>query len=133
RHRGQRARAGLHADPRRRTGRAGRGPAAAHRRLTPIDRCRPGCWIALLSGIPGGDVRIGIDIGASKIEAAALAAEGAIATRQRLPTPTTYRDTLGAIAALVDRVEAASGAPANVGAASVGATSVGIGFPGRID
>ena len=68
-------------------------------------------------------MRIGIDIGASKIEAAALAAEGVIATRHRLPTPITYRDTLGAIAALVERVEAANGA----------AASVGIGFPGRID
>ncbi|MBN9559811.1 MAG: ROK family protein [Alphaproteobacteria bacterium] len=68
-------------------------------------------------------MRIGIDIGASKIEAAALSAGGAVATRHRLPTPPAYRDMLDAIAALVERIEADAGT----------AASVGIGFPGRID
>jgi fructokinase len=68
-------------------------------------------------------VRIGIDIGASKIEAAALASTGGIATSHRVPTPPTYADALAAIATLIARTETAIGVRA----------SVGIGFPGRID
>lgn len=68
-------------------------------------------------------MRIGIDIGASKIEAAALLAGGAMVARHRQPTPPVYRDTLDAIVALVERAEASAGT----------AASVGIGFPGRID
>ncbi len=68
-------------------------------------------------------MRIGIDIGASKIEAVALASDGGIAARHRLPTPPVYADTLVAIACLVARSETTIGARA----------SVGIGFPGRID
>ncbi len=68
-------------------------------------------------------MRIGIDIGASKIEAAALPSGETNATRRRLATPSAYHDALAAIVALVERSEAGLGT----------AASVGIGFPGRID
>ena len=47
-------------------------------------------------------LRIGIDLGGSKIEAAALAADGALLERRRLPTPRgDYPGTLEAVRRLV--------------------------------
>lgn len=46
--------------------------------------------------------RIGIDLGGTKIELVALAGDGEVRLRQRVPTPQgDYAGTLGAIAALV--------------------------------
>ena len=72
-------------------------------------------------------VRIGIDLGGSKIEGAAFARDGTPAGheigRQRIPTPRNdYAATIAAIAGLVDRLEAGN----------VGVASVGIGMPGSI-
>ena len=67
-------------------------------------------------------MRIGIDLGGTKIEAIALDRDGRECYRQRIPTPRDdYRGTLDAVAALVDRVET-----------SVGRSTVGIGMPGVI-
>ena len=68
-------------------------------------------------------MRLGIDIGGTKIEAAALDASGAILRRHRLPTPAgDYAAILAAVKALVDDAEAALGR----------AESVGIGIPGAL-
>lgn len=70
-------------------------------------------------------MRIGIDLGGTKIEAAALDASGAIVLRHRLPTPAgDYLSTLDAIAALVARVETQTGERGSVGVATPGALSL---------
>ena len=69
-------------------------------------------------------LRIGVDLGGSKIEAVALANDGAIAARQRLATPRDdYEATLAAICDLVRDVETQAGGSQS---------SVGIGIPGTI-
>ena len=63
-------------------------------------------------------IRIGVDLGGTKIEAIALAADGAILARERIATPRAYDDTVRAIADLVHRLDVATGAheaPAGVG------------------
>ena len=68
-------------------------------------------------------LRIGVDLGGTKIEAIALDADSSIRARHRVPTPRNdYDATLEAIAALVARVEAECGRRG----------SVGIGIPGAI-
>ena len=69
-------------------------------------------------------IRIGIDLGGTKIEAIALDPHGVACFRQRVPTPQgKYDDTVRAIASLVAAVDAhISPIPA----------SVGIGIPGTI-
>lgn len=69
-------------------------------------------------------MRIGVDIGGTKIEAAALARDGRIVFRQRIATPRNdYEATLDAIAALVETVERQVGSPALVGVGMPGALS----------
>ena len=73
--------------------------------------------------------RIGIDLGGTKIEAAALDDRGAIHLRQRLPTPAgDYADTIAAIATLVSRIEREIGAGASVGIAIPGTIVVATGL-----
>ena len=67
-------------------------------------------------------MRIGIDLGGTKIEAAVLDPGGAIAWRQRTSTPGTYDGIIGAMAALVRAAESALGVQA----------SVGVGIPGTL-
>ncbi len=68
-------------------------------------------------------MRIGIDLGGTKIEAVALGDAGQPLHRERLPTPRhDYEGTLAAIGELVRRCEAAIGATG----------SVGVGMPGSI-
>jgi fructokinase len=68
-------------------------------------------------------VRIGVDLGGTKIEAIALADDGSIAVRRRVPTPREdYPVSLDAIALLVEDVEREVGQRG----------SVGIGMPGTI-
>jgi fructokinase len=68
--------------------------------------------------------RIGVDLGGSKIEAIALADDGSIPVRLRVPTPRhDYAGTVAAIAALVDEVEKAIGERASVGVGMPGALS----------
>ncbi len=68
------------------------------------------------------EYRIGVDLGGTKIEVAALDSTGEIAFRHRVDTPATYDGVITGIAALVQTAEAALGAPA----------SVGVGIPGVI-
>jgi fructokinase len=67
-------------------------------------------------------VRIGIDLGGTKIEAIALGNDGMERVRRRIPTPRDYEATLAAIPALVAEVEREAGSRG----------SVGIGIPGTI-
>lgn len=68
-------------------------------------------------------MRIGIDIGGTKIEAAALDADGAICLRRRVKTPGgDYDGIIAVVKALVAAIEAETGARA----------SVGIGIPGAL-
>jgi fructokinase len=67
--------------------------------------------------------RIGVDLGGTKIEAAAIDSFGTVRTRQRVATPAgDYRATLDAITGLVARIELQIGEKA----------SIGIGMPGTI-
>ena len=68
-------------------------------------------------------MRIGIDLGGTKIEALALGTEGEELGRIRVPTPRhQYAETLNAIAGLVHTLEADLGQQATVG----------VGIPGTI-
>ena len=70
-------------------------------------------------------LRIGIDLGGTKIEGLALASDGSDRARQRIPAPQDdYEATVWAIADLVTALEAAAGATAPA--------TVGIGMPGSI-
>jgi fructokinase len=64
--------------------------------------------------------RIGVDLGGTKTEIAALAPDGTLRLRRRLPTPATYGGTVAQIAGMVEAAEAEIGEQA----------SVGIGIPG---
>jgi fructokinase len=67
-------------------------------------------------------VRIGIDLGGTKIEAVALAADGAERYRQRVPTPREdYAATIEQVCALVVAAERVAGAG-----------TVGVGIPGVV-
>jgi fructokinase len=67
-------------------------------------------------------MRIGVDLGGTKIESIALAAEAVVAARRRIATPRDYAATLDAIARLVGELEAETGRSG----------SVGIGIPGVV-
>lgn len=71
---------------------------------------------------PPYDFRLGVDLGGTKIEIAALAADNTPQLRHRVPTPAGYDATVRAIAELVRETEAKLG----------GRGSVGIGIPGVI-
>ena len=61
-------------------------------------------------------MRIGVDVGGTKIEAAALHADGSFALRRRIATPSDdYDATLRAIVALVDGMETALGRQCSLG------------------
>ena len=73
-----------------------------------------------------GDILLGIDLGGTKIEIAALDAQGQFLLRERAPTPQSdYAGTLEAIATLVARTEA--GLPASFAS---GTLPLGVGIPG---
>ena len=67
-------------------------------------------------------MRIGIDLGGTKIEAIALSPAGQEITRLRVTTPRDYAASLDAIVALVAELERAAGA----------AGTVGVGIPGTV-
>src|SRR5688500_7621737 len=69
-----------------------------------------------------GTMRIGIDLGGTKIEGIALADDGAELARQRVATPRDYDGTLAALADLVATLERDAGARGTVG----------VGIPGTI-
>jgi len=68
--------------------------------------------------------RIGIDLGGTKIELAALDASGAVRLRRRVPTPAgEYDATVATVGELVDAAEKELGGRASVGIATPGALS----------
>jgi fructokinase len=67
-------------------------------------------------------MRIGIDLGGTKIEGIALAADGTVPVRRRVATPRAYGETLDALEELVGAVERAAGERCTVG----------IGIPGIV-
>ncbi len=72
-------------------------------------------------------LRIGVDLGGTKIEAIALNDSGAVAFRERRPTPAgNYPATIAAIVDLVHTVEAQSGINDKP------VTTIGVGIPGAI-
>ena len=60
-------------------------------------------------------MRIGVDLGGTKIEAIALGGGGEVLARQRVATPPSYERTLDAIARLVRGIEEETGARGTVG------------------
>jgi fructokinase len=69
-------------------------------------------------------MRIGIDLGGTKIEGIALDDAGLVLVRRRVPPPRgDYAATVAAIAALVREIEAATGARGSVGVGIPGALS----------
>jgi len=69
-------------------------------------------------------MRIGVDLGGTKIEAIALADDGRVARRRRIPTPRDdYAATLAAVAGLVEGLERELGGRAPVGIGTPGAVS----------
>ncbi len=67
-------------------------------------------------------MQIGIDLGGTKIEAIALAAEAVVAPPRRIASPRTYEGALDAIARLVAELETETGRSG----------SVGVGIPGVV-
>jgi fructokinase len=68
--------------------------------------------------------RIGIDLGGTKIEGAAVDASGSVHARRRVATPShDYRATVAAIVALIAAIEQEIGVPAPVGVGIPGAVS----------
>jgi fructokinase len=67
-------------------------------------------------------IRIGIDFGGTKIEAAALEASGAMLARVRLPNPGGYDAAIQTVTELVSQIEADTGRTG----------SVGVGIPGSV-
>jgi fructokinase len=73
-------------------------------------------------------LRIGIDLGGTKIELAALDRDGRIALRRRVPSPShDYAAIVAAIGALVEDAERELGARGSVGVATPGAESLATG------
>lgn len=69
-------------------------------------------------------LRIGIDLGGTKIEAVALATDGSVLWRERVATPKSSADAIyDAITGLVTRCEAALNATATVGIGTPGSLS----------
>jgi fructokinase len=69
-------------------------------------------------------IRIGIDLGGTKIEGLALAADGREIDRRRIAAPRgSYEDTIRAIADLVSAIEVAAGGRGSIGVGIPGATS----------
>ena len=69
-------------------------------------------------------IRIGVDLGGTKIEAIALGPGGEVLWRERVPTPAgDYLGTVAAVAALVQRSEAFLGERGSVGVGAPGARS----------
>lgn len=68
-------------------------------------------------------IRIGVDFGGTKIEAAALDDQGRFQARVRAPSPPTYGEGLAVVAKLVEQAERQAGASV---------TRIGVGTPGSI-
>lgn len=72
----------------------------------------------------GGNIRIGVDLGGTKIEALAIDRNGRELCRHRVPTPRfDYEATIRTVAAEVNKMEAETGLSGTVGVAIPGAIS----------
>jgi fructokinase len=78
----------------------------------------------------GGMFHIGVDFGGTKIEAAALDAEGEFLSRQREPNPGNYEAAIALVTDLIARVEAEARKTSPT--LSDVAASIGIGSPGSV-
>jgi fructokinase len=67
--------------------------------------------------------RIGIDLGGTKTEIAALDPAGVVRLRRRAPTPPDYAGVIGLIGSLVEAAEAELGGPGTVGVGIPGSLS----------
>ena len=76
----------------------------------------------------GATLRIGIDLGGTKIEGVALSRDGAEVARKRIETPKNYDQTLLAIDGLIKSLED----QASVTSGNRGFGSVGVGIPGTL-
>ena len=65
-------------------------------------------------------MRLGIDIGGTKMEAAILDDGGVFVFRERLETPSSYRELLKDIAKLVDKAKSVTGYDGPVGVCTPG-------------
>jgi fructokinase len=68
-------------------------------------------------------IRIGVDFGGTKIEAAAVDAEGRFQARVRAPNPRVYAEALSVVANLVAEAERQAGSSCSVGVAMPGSIS----------
>jgi fructokinase len=68
-------------------------------------------------------MQIGVDLGGTKTEAIALAADTVVAARRRLPTPRDYTATLDTLTRLVNELESETGQTGTVGVGIPGAVS----------
>jgi len=68
-------------------------------------------------------IRIGVDFGGTKIEAAAIDAAGRFVSRVRAPNPGTYHEAIETVRAVVEEAERDAG---------LAGRPVGIGMPGSI-
>ena len=68
-----------------------------------------------------GGLRIGIDLGGTKIEAVLLDRAGRVVSRERMATPRNYEGTVARLADLVARIDAACGVRPPVGIGAPGA------------
>lgn len=68
-------------------------------------------------------IRIGIDFGGTKIEAAALAEDGMIVARRRVPNPGNYDAAISELVSLVAFIEAECGERCTIGIGTPGAAS----------
>jgi fructokinase len=73
-------------------------------------------------------MRIGIDVGGTKIEGVALRRDGREAARQRRATPASYAELLQAVASLAADLEAAAGERGSVGIGTPGFLQPGVGL-----
>ncbi len=70
-----------------------------------------------------GPLRIGVDLGGTKIEAVALSSSGEELDRRRVATPNNYHDTIAAVRDIVDATERAAGAQGTLGIGTPGSAS----------
>jgi fructokinase len=78
-------------------------------------------------------VRIGIDLGGTKIEGLALADDGRELERRRIAAPRgNYDDTIRAVVDLVTAIESASASNSTAASARQAGATIGVGIPGAI-
>lgn len=72
-------------------------------------------------------IEIGVDFGGTKIEAAALAADGRFLARRRAPNPGAYDNAIRVVCDLVSQVEHETGDTGSIGVGAPGSVSPGSG------